>query len=263
MGAGRFSVLAAVVLLGVCSCASTDSGAGSDLQMSDLDGMAYVGGDVSDDGVPRDLVAGSELLMQFSGDNVSTSAGCNQMGGGFTITEGRLTPVDGLASTEMACAPALMDQEAWWSSFLLAEPAVALQGDQLVLTGGTTVVTLTDREVVDPAPPLVGTAWRLDALIDGDAVSSVPVGVTASLEFTADGRVAVQAGCNRGNASVAVTDTTMAFGPMALTRMACEGAAADVEATVLAVLDGTVPFTQERGSLTLQKDGTGLVYTAR
>ena len=39
----------------------------------------------------------------------------------------------------------------------------------------------------------------------------------------ADGRVAVSTGCNSGSAEVEITDDTITFGPMALTRMACVG----------------------------------------
>ena len=71
-------------------------------------------------------------------------------------------------------------------------------GDELVLEDGATVITLLDREVADPDLPLVGPVWTVTAIITGDAVSSVPEGVIATLVFTDDGLVMVNTGCNSG-----------------------------------------------------------------
>jgi adhesin HecA-like repeat protein len=89
----------------------------------------------------------------------------------------------------------------------------------------------------------------------------VPIGVTATLTFS-DGRVDVEAGCNGGGGAVQVTDTTLVFGPIGLTKMACAPDAMAVEGTVTAVLSGAAGYTIEAGTLTLDAGGAGLMLRA-
>jgi heat shock protein HslJ len=97
--------------------------------------------------------------------------------------------------------------------------------------------------------------------VSGDAVSSVPLGVTAALTFS-DGRVDVEAGCNNGGGTVDITATTLGFGPIVLTKMACGPDAMAVEGAVGAALLGTVAYTIEADTLTLDAGGVGLVLRA-
>ena len=98
------------------------------------------------------------------------------MSGPVDTAGGRLT-TSALASTEMGCDAPLMEQDAWFGDLLAAAPVWKLDGDTLTVTSGDTTITLADRRVADPDRPLEGTTWRLDGLIDGDAVASVPQGV--------------------------------------------------------------------------------------
>jgi len=207
----------------------------------------------------RLLVAGSRVRLRFGGGQVGASAGCNSMGGPYTIVGDRLVAHQ-LATTEMACDPALMDQDRWLAS-LLDGATIALAGDVLTLAKDGVGLTLLDREVADPDRPLIGTRWVVDGLVSGDAVSSVPAGVVAALTFAA-GRVDVEAGCNRGGGAVIVTDSTITFGPIALTKMACPGTAMDVERAVTAVLTGEVRYAIEAGTLTLDAAAAGLTLRA-
>ena len=103
--------------------------------------------------------------------------------------------------------------------------------------------------------------WVVDGLVSADAVSSVPMGVTAALTF-APGRVDVEAGCNQGGGAVTVTATTLTFGPLALTKMACEGGAMEVERAVMAALSGEVRYVIEADKLTLSGGTAGLMLRA-
>jgi heat shock protein HslJ len=207
----------------------------------------------------RALVAGSTVRFTFQDGGVSVSAGCNSMGGPYRIEGDRLV-ADQLATTEMACEPALMEQDRWVAD-LLDGATIALDGDTLTLTKGITRLTLLDREVADPDRPLLGTRWVVDGLVAGDAVSSVPAGVIAALTF-ADGRVEVEAGCNTGGGAIRVTETTIDFGPIGLTKMACEPGRMAVEQAVTTVLSGTVRYTIEAAILTLDAGGVGLMLRA-
>lgn len=134
-----------------------------------------------------------------------------------------------------------------------------MQGDELTLTAGSTVLTLLDREVADPDRSLVGTSWRVDSLISGDAVSSVPAGAEATLTFAEDGTVSVSPGCNRGSGSYERGEGTVSVGPLAATRMACQGPRGELESAVLEVLGaGELTVRIEAASLTLQAGDVGL-----
>jgi heat shock protein HslJ len=207
----------------------------------------------------RALVAGSTVRLTFRDGGVQASAGCNSMAGPYRIDGGRLI-ADRLATTEMACDPALMEQDRWLAD-LLNGATIGLDGDTLTLTKGINRLTLLDREVADPDRPLAGTRWVVDGLVSGGSVASVPAGVVAALTF-GDGRVDVEAGCNTGGGGIRVTGTTIEVGPVALTKMACEPARMAVEQAIVTVLSGTVGYTIEAGTLTLDAGGVGLTLRA-
>lgn len=209
--------------------------------------------------IGRTLAPDSVVRLSFGAGQIGASGGCNSMGGPYAIDGDRLV-VQQLAMTEMACEPALMVQDQWLAG-LLDGATIALAGDTLTVTKDGVGLTLLDREVADPDRPLVGTRWVVDGLVSADAVSSVPVGVTAALTF-APGWVDVEAGCNQGGGAVTVTDATLTFGPIALTKMACEGGAMEVERTVLAVLSGEVGYDVDAGTLTLDAGAAGLILRA-
>ena len=81
-------------------------------------------------------------------------------------------------------------------------------------------ITFLDAAVAEPDQPLEGTRWVVDGLLANEGISTVPIGAEASITIT-DGTAAVEAGCNTGSAGVEITDTTITFGPLTLTRMAC------------------------------------------
>lgn len=267
----RHPALAPVLLLAVsltlAACGDTEPAAPSEPDQVDLVGRTFVGDQVTVDDEPSPLVKDTSIRLTFSDGSIGASAGCNQMGGDATWADGVLK-VQNMFTTEMACDEPLMQQDTWLSDFLSSEPTVQQDGDTLTLTSGGTVVVLTDEEVAVPDVALTGTTWTLDSIVAGDAVSSVPSGVTSTLTFTDKGRVQVRPGCNTGNGGYSVDDAAITFDPIAVTRMACDGPRGDVEDTVLGVLDGQVPFVIDGDTLTLTPaqptaDGTtGLVYRA-
>lgn len=200
-------------------------------------------------------VPGADIVLTFEDGRIGVHAGCNQMGGGFEITDGALA-IGPMMSTEMACEEPLMTQDQWVSAFLPGA-AVSLAGDTLTLAKDGVTLTATDKEVARPDKPLEGTLWVVDGLVTAQAVSSMPAGVTASLEF-ANGQVAVRTGCNTGSGSAAIGDASITFGPIGTTKMACEPAAMEVEQHVLAVLAGDVAYTIDADTLQLRGAAGGL-----
>jgi len=89
-----------------------------------------------------ELVAGTQIRLTFTGDQIGASGGCNQLNSTWSL-DGDVLVVGEMASTKMACEPAaLMDQDTWVSSLLASDPTVTLDGDTLTLTEGQSSITL-------------------------------------------------------------------------------------------------------------------------
>jgi heat shock protein HslJ len=233
--------------------------------MGDLAGLTFLSATVTRDEQPYDLVGGSRITLEFTDDAIAANAGCNRMSGNATVSDGVLVVGgSGLATTEMACDPALMDQDTWLAGILTSRPSITLEGDRLTVATGDTMIDLLNRDIGEPDQPLVGTTWVLQSLGaagDDGSVSSIPDGIQSTLRVEADGRALIKPGCNSGSTVVTITDGTLEFGAIALTRMACPGPESDVEAGVLSVLDsGDVEYAIEGSTLTLTSAGRLLTY---
>lgn len=259
---GTAGLLVLPLLAGLAGCGEQTVD-GTDAATGTLAGRTFLSTGVTVDGTAYPLAPGSRITLTFTDGGISAQAGCNTMGADARVADGRLA-VDGpLASTEMACDPALMAQDTWLADLLASGPTVALEGSTLTLTSGGTIITLLDREQADPDRPLVGTAWTLDGIVSGEAASSVPAGVTATLRLTDAGRMELTTGCNRGSGAVDVASGSMTISDLGLTLVGCTGPQAEVEAAVLAVLgDGVTQYAIEAGTLTLTRGTAGLTYRA-
>ena len=184
------------------------------------------------------------------------------MSGAANWDDGTLEVAGELATTMMACPDGLQDQEDWLAALLTSSPAIALDGDTLIVGDDTTGMVLEERANL----PLEGTVWQLEELMSPSAVSAVAAGI-AGLTIDATGtQVQVAAGCNTGSGSVTVeladdaSTGTIDFGPLAMTRKACPEDAMNVEAQVLTVLDGPVDYSIDGSTLTLTKGDAELLF---
>lgn len=246
--------IAAITILGACSPGAAPSATPSAPALT-VDGKIYLSTDVQG----AALVPGTRIQLTFKDGDLNAHGGCNSMSGAYTIVGDRLKTTQ-MSMTEMACDEPRMQQDEWLAR-LLADVTFTLAGDTLTLADGTVRLTLLDREVATPDQPIEGTRWVVDGILSGDSFSSVPAGVTASI-WIVDGRVDVEAGCNTGGGTVSVTAETLTFGPIGLTKMACEPGAMAVERAVIGVLAGAVAYTIEADVLTLDAGGPGLTFRA-
>lgn len=255
--------------LSLAGCGSDDSDDGGDDGtggngtadggvVADLDGRTFLSTAVREDGADRPLVAGTRISLTFDDGTIGASAGCNQIGGDYEL-DGDVLVVDAMSTTEMGCDPERHEQDTWVVELLTSRPTLTLAENELTVTGGAIEVVLLDREVADPDRPIVGAVWTVDTLIDGEVASNVPEGVTATLEFAADGRVDIFTGCNAGGARAEVGEGVVVFSEPRFEQIACTGGAAEVEEAVFAVVKaGTVAYEIEAGVLRLDADGRGL-----
>ncbi len=256
----HLAALAVVSLLIVGGCSDkSDVSTGSSSEgvtVASLNGKSFVSTAVTG----QTLVPGSQITMSFDNGTLRASAGCNSIGGAYTITNSILDGGENFSSTLMGCDTALMAQDEWLAGFLGAAPSLSLDGDVLTMTAKGSTITLSPSAEV-PTRPVVGTSWTLETITDAQTASSVPTGVEPpTLRIDADGQAAIFAGCNTGSADVVVNDSTLSFGPIRLTKMTCSSDVKRVERSVLGVLDGDVPFAIDGAQLTLTKDAQGLIY---
>jgi len=246
-------LLAIVVLLAGCAGATADG----------LAGRTFISTAVTDAAGPRALVPGTQIRLTFADDGtLGVNAGCNAMGATYTV-DGAVLRIEGGAMTEMGCDPERHAQDDWVFAFLGSGPTVTLAGNDLTLAAGSTSIRFVDREFAEPDQPLVGPTWTVVSIVAGDAVSSIPDGVVATLRFAPDGRVEVASGCNQGGGRYAVDGAALRFFDVALTEMACSGAAGEMDAAVIAVLrSDAVSQAIEASTLTLDAGGRGLVLQA-
>ena len=245
------------------SASSSAAGSGAAGAATDLTGKTLVAKEVTGS---YTVVPGSTISITFENGTLAARAGCNNMFGQYTVT-GNVLNAPQLASTMMACDEALMKQDTWLAAFLASSPTWTYSGGTLTLTNGTDTIALT--EAPTGAAVLEDTGWKLVGLISqsGSTVSAVDPSVIAWLRF-ADGQVLVNASCNSGSGTAQITDTTITFGPIAMTRRACVGPTEDVEQAMNAVLQGTTSYTVKddpSGALLtiMAADGTtGLQLTA-
>lgn len=142
----------------------------------------------------------------------------------------------------------------------------ATEADTLVLTRGHSHrATLVLRPIIEEPPAsaapstsvaspvgLSGTSWRLESLAGTPAVS----GVEATLEFLEGDRAAGNASCNRFTGAVKVDGTSITFGPLVSTRMACVADAVSAqERAYLDALNGAERFTLDGTTLEIFSKG--------
>lgn len=261
--------LTPVLVIGLALCLSacgdqTAPGDGSETTEpsasigEELAGRTFVSTGVSG----HELADGSQVQLTFEATALSARAGCNTLFGDYAVEEQTLR-VGAMGSTEMGCEQALMEQDQWLGEFLEAGPTVAVDGDELTLSGDEAVLVLTDRVVADPDRPLEGTTWQLESHRSNDAVSNVTGMEKASLRFDGEGRVQVRTGCNQGSATYEREGDTVVIGPIMLTRMACPEPAMEIEAMMTSALDQqTLTVSVEADRLTLDGDDAGLGLVA-
>jgi len=246
--------IATATILGACS-ATSGSPASPTPGASSLNGRTYL----STGAAGVTLVPGTRVTITFKDGNLAANAGCNSMGGAYTL-DGNHLKTGQMMTTEMGCAALLMTQDQWLTSFL-ADVTIALDGAKLTMTHGTIVLTLLDKTVATPNKPLEGTLWLLDGIASKGATSSVPQGVISSIRIV-DGKLEVHTGCNSGGGDVNVTADSMTFGPLVLSKKACAAGPGAVEGAVTSVLTGTVAYSIDAVVLILNPRGDGLTYRA-
>jgi heat shock protein HslJ len=210
------------------------------------------------DGAPLELVQGARVSLRIDGTEVGGTAACNQYGGEMERDGDRIT-FGALFMTEMACDEPLMALESAYVDALSRVDTARRDADQLRLTGPATELDFTLLQPMPDADP-VGTSWRLESLITGDAVSSV-FG-EATLLLAEDGTVSGSTGCRSFGGSYTLEADELAIADLVVDQRACDDQSAGQDGQVLELLGGPLRMTVDGDRMTLMGGANGLDYRA-
>lgn len=216
MSSARLAIASLILAIVTSACADVPPAA--EAPAADpprLDGTAWVLAELP--GHAR--VPGSSITLRFEDGRASGTDGCNRYVFAYTGSGSRLEFVPSGISTQMACAPELMQQAAAFTSSLTRTRAFGMVSGQLqLLDAEGAVIARLDPQLEG----LAGTSWIVTGYNNGrQAVVSVLNGSELTMEFSADGRVAGYAGCNRYTGSFKQDGKALSFGPAAATRRMC------------------------------------------
>lgn len=252
--ARRLGCCAAWILLLACSKpAPTGSADGASKRTEDppsteapppkLEGRVFLSQSVTEGGKPRALVDGTRLQLSFQEQaNVSAQAGCNSLGGEYTVTGGKLV-ITRAALTELFCEQKQFEQDGWYSDFLESSPTIMVDGNVLVLEGKDTRLEYLDRE---EAIPFIGRTWAVETIVEPGGTPHAKWPKPATLVFGADGRVVVDAGCNAIGSTYVVLGKELTFTSMVSTMVHClDPLINEQETAVLRLIGSRQPMTWE------------------
>lgn len=238
---------AALLLLTACTAVEQESG--------DLTGKVWALSEL----MGKPLLPGSSISAEFSSEGrVSGSSGCNRYSGMYTISGKTITFSIPMATTMMLCEQELMDQETAYLQALRDAENFTLSGDQLTLTGaGKSTLAVFQVQSQD----LAGTSWEALSYNNGNqAVTGVLQGTILTANFSADGSVSGNAGCNDFSGSYKVNGSSISIGPLASTMKMCSDPTGvmDQEAQYLAALQSAATYRIETNVLELRTQDDAL-----
>lgn len=115
-------------------------------QLKDLQSLTFKSTSVTVNGKRYSLASKEAISIRFENKSISIKAGCNTLGGNFTLSKGTLR-AQSLFSTKMACTEELMDQDVWLNQMISANPTLQVQtlSGKSKVKGPATILTLNSK----------------------------------------------------------------------------------------------------------------------
>jgi heat shock protein HslJ len=168
----------------------------------------------------RPPVAGTDVTLNFgAGGTVSGSDGCNAYNTTYTTDGSKIAFKQPIATTMMACPEAIMSQASAYLAALGAAARYGLDGQKLTLfdTSRMPLATFSAQST-----GLAGTNWSVLYYNNGrGGAVSVIIGTSLSANFSGDGKISGNSGCNDYSADYRTDGQKIAVGPIATTRKMC------------------------------------------
>ena len=237
---GGFALCAVIV----SGCGGEDSAPGASAGGAELAGTQWVL-DASALGVSG---AGSvNSWISFARGSVNGNDGCNAFSGSYEVDGSKLR-FGSLAGTNKACSGPADEVSRAVTTGLARVRAYEIRADALQLkdAGGETVLTY-----VASTPGVEG-EWTVISVLYDDAIRSVVVGTELTADFSADGTLSGNTGCNSFRGDYTLEGRTLRVGPLTATKDACPSKdASEQEKGYLAALESAVRIEQTGPELTL------------
>lgn len=194
---------------------------------------------------PIPLIPANPITIQFAGNRLSGSTGCNSYGSQYQIQNSRLQLVGALAMTRRACQPPIAQRERNFLAALKSVTQLTLdRQNRLVMqyaaptNRGTLIFA---NSTMTPISQLRATPWQLTTIITN--TNSVPVTLQPpiTVQFTEDS-VRGFAGCNQYNGPYQHRHTQLRIGAIASTKKACPPPQMQLEQEFLSALSNVQRF---------------------
>jgi heat shock protein HslJ len=192
------------------------------------------------------------ITAEFGADGrVGGSSGCNTYSGPYEVNGSKLSFGQPMASTMMACEPAVMAQEQAYMRALRAVAGYEIKDGTLTLYDAVKTA-VADYAVVEQT--LAGTSWDVIAYNNGkEAVVSVIIGTAITANFGEEGQLTGSAGCNNYVAEYETEGNNITISSaVATTRMACQEAVMEQENAYLAALKTADTYKVEGGNMEMR-----------
>ncbi len=207
---------------------------------------------------PFPLVPGHRITMNLADDGtIGGVSACNSYGGTYVADSEDLIIGDELASTAMACEPAVMESEAAFMAVLREPLTYTVSDDELTIAHSTGELAFARVQPVATAD-LLDTRWRLETLIRGDTAASVRG--EATLFLGTDGSVVGSTGCRTFSGAHVIDADRVLFTTLSMAGD-CPEELAGQDGLIVGVLGDGFTTVIEGDLLTLTSRGEeGLVY---
>jgi heat shock protein HslJ len=239
--------------------AQDESPAAEPIPIDAIEGITWQLQEQVVDGALAPVPEGVVVTLLLEEGAIGGSGGCNSYFGSYTL-EGDSVTFSEIGSTLMACEPPAGDVEAAYFSNLATVATWFSDGGSLTLVDGEGNPAMRFAPAMGgpiPADGVLGLTWQLSEQATDGALTSVPEGVLVTLALDL-GNAGGTGGCNVYTATYTMDGSSLTFGPISSTLMACESPAGDVEAAYFANLALVASWASDGGSLTLS-DASGNV----
>ena len=108
---------------------------------------------------------------------------------------------------------------------------------------------------------LAGTSWTLVSYGPADNQTPAAVGVQTNLDFSKEDKISGNLGCNGFGGKYRVKGGEIVFDQLISTMMACPEPRMTQENTAFKVLNGTVQYTLDAGTLIIHSADNALILT--
>ncbi len=202
----------------------------------------------------------TSITAKFSGGTVTGNSGCNSYRGPYTLDGAKLTVGPGLASTQMACAPATNAVEAAYLARLQRVATQSVKDSTLTLAGADGATLL--RFGVSGGESALAGKWTVTSIYTGDAIQSVATGTTLTAAFDA-GTVSGDSGCNTFSGPYQLNGSdAIKIGPLASSLRECaDPATSTQERQYLAALELAASYSVAGSRLDLLRADGGIAVT--